>query len=110
MFAKQKALQKIVEKKNANKHLYKAEKFEGERINLITQAIIHEGVELQRETNWKWFKNKKDMDLKKTKEEAVDILFFFIMLCLELNITPDELYLLYLEKHKENIRRQEDGY
>lgn len=70
-------------------------------------AMLSELGELLHETNFKWWKNPKTLNRDLVKEELVDILHFFISMCLKLDITPQELYEAYLSKNKENFLRQE---
>lgn len=72
----------------------------------ICKAIVHEVCELEDEYNWKWWKQDKSVNRKRVLEETVDIFHFFVCLCLKQGITPEELYLSYIEKNKENIDRQ----
>lgn len=111
IFDKQQDLQLEIMRHNPHSHFYNIpEDFNGYRIFMILTAIIHESVELQRETNWKWWKKEKDLDVKKIKEETSDILHFFIQLCLEIGLTPDEILYEYKQKLEENHNRQQRGY
>ncbi|NLK17399.1 MAG: dUTPase [Clostridiales bacterium] len=71
-----------------------------------TLAIISELAELLNEVNFKWWKNPKQIDLAAVKEELVDILHFFVGMCLKAGMTSDELFELYIKKNEENFRRQ----
>jgi dimeric dUTPase (all-alpha-NTP-PPase superfamily) len=77
---------------------------------MITSSIIHESVELQRETNFKHWKQEKEIDVDKIKSECIDLWHFLIQLSLEVGLTPDDLYKEYLKKNKENRDRQDNGY
>lgn len=70
-------------------------------------AMLSELGELLDETNFKWWKNRKTLNRDLLKEELVDILHFFISMCLKLDLTPQELYEAYISKNKENFLRQE---
>ena len=74
----------------------------------ICSALMSEGGELWA-TCGKWWK-KRQSTREKQVEETVDILHFFLTLCLRLGITPQELYDAYCEKLKVNYQRQADGY
>lgn len=69
-------------------------------------AVISELSEVLDEVNFKWWKNPKAIDSQSLKEELVDVLHFFVSMCLHAGMTADELYQIYLEKNKENIKRQ----
>lgn len=78
-------------------------------------AMLSEMAELLEEINYKWWKNPKPVDGRAVKEELVDILHFFVSLCLKSGMSAEEMYSLYLEKNEENILRQQgkgrkDGY
>ncbi len=48
--------------------------------------------------------------IDKAKEEMVDAWHFFMNMMLALGMDEDELVDGYFKKHKENIRRQDEGY
>lgn len=78
-------------------------------------AMFVEMAELLDETNYKWWKNPKVVDEDAVKEELVDVLHFFISLCIRSGMDAQDLYSRYLDKNKENILRQQgkgkkDGY
>ena len=72
-----------------------------------TLAMLSELAELIDEVNFKWWKNEKPVDLDKVKEELVDILHFFVSMCLKTGMNAEELHQRYLEKNKENFARQQ---
>ncbi len=80
------------------------------KISSLSVAIIHEAVELQRLTNWKWWKRSQDFNILLAKEEVVDILHFVIQASLELGMSPTELVKEYSKKHNINKKRQELKY
>lgn len=80
------------------------------KISSLSVAIIHEAVELQRLTNWKWWKRSQDFNIVLAKEEVVDILHFVIQASLELGMSPTELVKEYSKKHNINKKRQELKY
>lgn len=69
-------------------------------------AVMAELGELLNEVNFKWWKNKKEIDPAAVKEELVDVLHFFISMCIRAGFTADELYEVYVSKNKENFDRQ----
>lgn len=69
-------------------------------------AIIVELGELLEEVNFKWWKVPRPIDREAIKEELVDILHFFVSMCLKAGISAEELYQAYLAKNAENFRRQ----
>lgn len=70
-------------------------------------AIISELGELLDEVNFKWWKNPKELDELAIREELVDILHFFISMCLKMDMTAEDLYQGYIEKNLENFKRQQ---
>ena len=71
-----------------------------------TLAMISELAELIDEVNFKWWKNPLPIDERAVKGELVDILHFFVSMCLKMNMSSGELYELYILKNKENFDRQ----
>ena len=71
-----------------------------------TLAMLSEMAELIDEVNFKWWKNPKPVDDVKVKEELVDILHFFVSMCLIYDMDAQELYSMYMDKNKENFDRQ----
>lgn len=86
------------------------EAFKGYRIFMISSAIIHECVELQRETEWKWWKKKTQLDLPKIDEEIIDIWHFIIQLSIERGMDIEKVIEIYNKKLEENIERARNGY
>ena len=80
------------------------------RIAALCTAIIHESVELQRTTNWKWWKNPTPFNKAEAKEELIDIWHFVVQASLELNLTPDDILDEYKRKNQINRDRQKNGY
>ncbi len=96
---------------NKMKNLYDIkEPFDGYRIFMLSTALLHEAVELQRETNWKWWKKETKTDIDKVQEEIVDIWHFMIQVSIEAGLDSKNLIEKYLEKNRENLERQERGY
>src|SRR5881397_3179455 len=48
------------------------------RVSALSTAIIHEAVELQRLTSWKWWKKPAPFDSKAAREELIDIWHFVV--------------------------------
>ena len=81
-----------------------------ERIEALCTAIIHEAVELQRLTNWKWWKKPGPFPAADAREELIDIWHFVIQASIELGMTPDDILKEYKRKNRINKDRQHDGY
>lgn len=72
-----------------------------------TLALVSELAEMLDEVNFKWWKNEKPVDEAALKEELVDILHFFLSMCLAAGMDAEQIYRIYLDKNAENIKRQE---
>lgn len=70
-------------------------------------AIISELGELLDEVNFKWWKNTKPIDYDALHEEMVDILHFFVSMCIRAGLDADMLYNIYVGKNEENFKRQQ---
>ena len=70
-------------------------------------AIISELSEALMETNFKWWKNPHETDDNKLREELIDVLHFFVSLCIRCGITSDSMFELYAAKNNENNKRQD---
>ena len=80
------------------------------RISALSTAIMHEAVELQRTTNWKWWKTPTEFNIADAKEELIDIWHFVVQASLELDLTPDDIVNEYKKKNDINRERQRSGY
>jgi dimeric dUTPase (all-alpha-NTP-PPase superfamily) len=80
------------------------------RVSALSTAIIHEAVELQRLTSWKWWKKPTPFDSAAAKEELIDIWHFVVQASIELEMTPAEILEEYRKKNKVNRDRQTSGY
>lgn len=72
-----------------------------------TLAMLSEMAELLDEVNFKWWKNPKPIDPDAVRGELVDILHFFVSMCLKAGMDADDLYARYVAKNEENFRRQD---
>ncbi|MFZ0894054.1 MAG: dUTPase [Candidatus Nitrosopolaris sp.] len=81
-----------------------------ERISLLATAMVHEAIELQRLTNWKWWKKPTKFDQTRAREEVIDLWHFLVQTSIELGMTPNEILDEYLKKNQTNKERQEKGY
>jgi dimeric dUTPase (all-alpha-NTP-PPase superfamily) len=80
------------------------------RISALSTAIIHEAVELQRLTNWKWWKKPAPFDEAAAKEELIDIWHFVVQASMELGLSPADILEEYKKKNRVNRNRQTSGY
>ncbi len=80
------------------------------RVSALSTAIMHEAVELQRTTNWKWWKTPTPFNEAEAREELIDIWHFVVQASLELNLTPNDIVEEYKRKNEINRERQRSGY
>jgi len=81
-----------------------------ERVSALSTAIVHEAIELQRLTNWKWWKKPIPFDTAAAKEELIDIWHFVVQTSIELGMTPSDVLHEYKKKNEVNRSRQTSGY
>jgi dimeric dUTPase (all-alpha-NTP-PPase superfamily) len=80
------------------------------RVSALSTAIVHEAVELQRLTSWKWWKKPATFDRNAAKEELIDIWHFIVQASIELEMSPADILDEYTKKNKVNRDRQTSGY
>lgn len=100
IFELQKALDTEIETKR-NLNFSKSEWVQKEIL-----AIISELSEVLDEVNFKWWKKEEEIDNEKLHEEIIDVLHFFISMCLRAGLDSETLFRLYIEKNEENLKRQ----
>lgn len=69
-------------------------------------AIVSELGELLDEVNFKWWKNPKEIDTPALQEELVDVLHFFVSMCIRSGMSAEDLFRIYVKKNQENFDRQ----
>ena len=80
------------------------------KVSVLSTAIMHEAVELQRLTDWKWWKKPVNFDADSAKEELIDIWHFVVQASIELGMSPSDIVGEYAKKNKVNRERQSSGY
>lgn len=103
------ALQKILDGDIAERRGLTADGSDESKCEWIqrkTLATVSELAELLDEVNFKWWKNPKPVNDERIRSELVDILHFFVSMCLTAGMDADELYRRYLDKNAENFDRQ----
>ncbi len=80
------------------------------RMSVLSTAIVHEAIELQRLTSWKWWKKPTPFDREAAKEELIDIWHFVVQASIELGMSPSDVLNEYKKKNKVNRDRQVSGY
>lgn len=69
-------------------------------------AMLSELAELLDEVNFKWWKNPKAVSEESVKGELIDILHFFVSMCITAGMDAQEMFDRYMAKNKENFDRQ----
>jgi dimeric dUTPase (all-alpha-NTP-PPase superfamily) len=80
------------------------------RMSVLSTAIVHEAIELQRLTSWKWWKKPTSFDREAAKEELIDIWHFVVQASIELGMSPSDVLNEYKKKNNVNRNRQASGY
>ena len=81
-----------------------------ERVSALMTAVIHEAIELQDLTSWKWWKKSTIFETEKAQTELIDILHFVIQTAIELEMTPQKVLEEYMNKNHVNRERKRLGY
>jgi len=114
MFKMQKAFQDKVDQRYKSTNLKERAAFLRDHFVFCNQEMQEMLYELPYFKPWKDYSKMTDEEIEeaynKAKEEIIDAWHFFINIMLGLGMTAEELFTRYLNKHKENIRRQDEGY
>ncbi|MBQ8882956.1 MAG: dUTPase [Clostridia bacterium] len=78
----------------------------GEWVQKRCLALISELAEVIEEAKFKWWKNNAEIDYPALKEELVDVLHFWVGMCIDSGMTAQEVFDIYYAKNKENFDRQ----
>ena len=73
-------------------------------------AAIDELMEAIRESNFKHWKQPREVDVLKMRFELIDVLHFLMSLMILWGMDSDMVYKMYMEKNAENFKRQKEGY
>jgi len=114
MFKLQKVFQDRVDQRYKSTDLKERAAFLRDHFVFCNQEMQEMLYELPYFKPWKDYNKMTDEEIEeayeKAKEEIIDAWHFFINIMLGLGMTAEELFTRYLDKHKENIRRQNEGY
>ena len=104
-------LQKILDKQKELDDRIMKERNNGNHVSIQDKcrAMLHEVVELENETSWKWWK-KKEENKEAMKEELIDILHFWASIANQLGIDSKQIHEIYMKKNQVNHERQNNGY
>lgn len=81
-----------------------------ERLRDNLKHIIHETIEVERETNFKHWKIPVKVNWYNVRTELVDVFIFFMNACNESGLSAKELLSLTAVKQEINRERQRTGY
>lgn len=101
IFGLQKALDDDITRRHGLEHVSPEEWIQKDVL-----AIVAELGELLHEVNFKWWKNPKPVDRDALHVEMIDVLHFFVSMCLRAGLDAEALFDLYIAKNKENFDRQ----
>ena len=79
-------------------------------IKSMTLAATDELHEALGEVGWKPWATSRHINRTAYLGELIDVLHFWVNLCLVVGATPEEIAERYAEKAKRNAKRQADGY
>ena len=75
-----------------------------------TRAMTQELAELVDSVPWKWWAKYQEFDKQNAKVEVADLFHFLISLAQVLDMKPEDIYSVYLQKNEVNFKRQDSGY
>ena len=74
------------------------------------RAMQQELAELTDSVPWKWWAKYQKFDMQNARVEVVDLFHFLISLAQVLDMSAEDVYQLYCDKHAVNHQRQDSGY
>lgn len=74
------------------------------------RAMQQEIAELTDSVPWKWWAKYQQFDMQNARVEVVDLFHFLISLAQTLDMSADDIFNLYCNKHRINHQRQDNGY
>ncbi len=74
------------------------------------RAMQQEIAELTDSVPWKWWARYQQLDLQNARVEVIDLFHFLISLAQTLDMSAEDVFRLYTEKHRVNHQRQDQGY
>ncbi len=74
------------------------------------RALSQEIAELTDSVPWKWWAKYQTFDKQNARVEVVDMFHFLISLAQVLDMSAEEVFNTYRQKHQVNVERQNSGY
>lgn len=114
MLEMQKSLQERVDPRFKSRDLTERAAFLRDHFVFCDQELQEMLYEVPFFKHWKDYSKMTEKEILEAytaaKVELIDAWHFFMNLALGLGMGADEFYQIYQDKHKENIRRQDEGY
>jgi len=102
IFKMQKELDKYIEEQHP--HLVPTSM--NDWVKQLTIAMEDEISEVRGEINWKHWKEPKSIDVRRLKEEVIDVWHFLISMSYRIGLEPQDILKVYEKKWQENFDRQ----
>lgn len=80
-----------------------------EWLGKFLMALEDECRELKDELLWKWW-SKDTLNMQNIRVEIVDILHFWISLCITAGMSPEDVFRIYMQKNEVNLKRNASNY
>jgi len=80
-----------------------------EWLSKFLMALEDECKELKEELLWKWW-SKDTLNMQNIRVEIVDILHFWISLCITAGMSPEDVFRIYMQKNEVNLKRNASDY
>jgi len=74
------------------------------------RALSQEIAELTDSVPWKWWAKYQTFDKQNARVEVADMFHFLISLAQVLDMSAQDVFNAYQQKHKVNVERQNSGY
>ncbi len=74
------------------------------------RAMSQEIAELTDSVPWKWWAKYQTFDRQNAQVEVVDLFHFLISLAQVLDMSAEDVFKAYCQKHEVNVARQQAGY
>ena len=86
-----------------------ATKTHNERAHWFCGGIIMEAAEVMDKTKFRHWKDEEAAPAAEVKKEIIDLIHYVLDLCIEFNMSADEIFELYVTKATKNLKRFEIG-
>jgi len=99
---------------NYQKQIYAADnvlktKTHNDRAHWFCGGIIMEASEVMDKTKFRHWKDEEEAPIAEVKKEIIDLIHYVLDLCIEFDMTAEEIYEVYVAKAQKNLKRFEIG-